>query len=899
MSYLFTISTNNYSGYSANVTFNPSTGGTIDLGSVILPYKYFTEYYYGVYEIYIPETGVTCILDYPLPSPTPTVTPTNTVTPTVTPTPTITPTITPTNTVIDVYFEDCCDVSVKLKLTTTNTEFTIGQTYYVGLINSMTNYKGCLKVITPTTVSAEFNKFDSFITYENCSSCISREFKGGCPTPTPTPTPTLTHGLSPTNTITPTVTPTNTPTITSTQTPTNTPTNTPTSTLTPTTPCLNCVQDTVTIGTQTWDKCNLNVTTYANGDIIPQVTDPTVWSALTTGAWCYYNNDPSNEVVYGKLYNWFAVNDPRGLAPNGSHIPTNEEWTTLTTFLGGETVAGGKLKETGFCHWLSPNTDATNESGFTALPGGYRLPLGDFLDVNINGIWWSSSDILPADYGWYRIISNSFGGAFSGNGGKQAGVSVRCLIDVPVTPTPTPTNTPTNTITPTVTPTVTPTLTISSQTITYLASTEIIPNPERGLQKYSKNVNNLGNYVLVNQSTLISNRTGVDKITILYRYIMLDAYMNTDIIDNTYLNNVQTDFNRVRNAGIKIILRISYNNDTLVDTQPLKSRIIAHIEALSTVFNSNKDVILSIQAGSIGKYGEWYYTDGSSEFGDEDSILPSQWLNRKDVVDAMLTNFEDVPIQVRYANAKIQMYGSTLITSGTSYQNTPLARVGFYNDALLNDFGDQGTYSIGSQCTNPTGVTEYNFISNAGQYLPMTGEPNGINPCDGGYRTSGFNAVYEFNLLNFSVINRDYEPNVWDGWINQGYYDEILKNLGYRLELISTTLSGSNLSLTINNVGYSKILFEKKTYIIYRDNLNTEYKRLTPLDIRTLEKGVNVVNITLPNDVPSNSYSILLQISDKNIGLENTVEYCIQFANTGIWELSTGYNNLLQTVIVP
>ena len=487
---------------------------------------------------------------------------------------------------------------------------------------------------------------------------------------------------------------------------------------------------------------------------------------------------------------------------------------------------------------------------------------------------------------------------------------VTCILDYPLptpTPTVTPTNTPTNSVTPTNTPTQTPTnsltptptnTVISSQTVTYSASTDIIANPERGLQKYSKNVSSNGSYDFISQISLTNNRTGDDKVTVLYRYIILSGYNNTDVIDNTYLTNLQTDFNSIRNAGVKVIPRISYNIVTTANTQPSKARIISHIEALASTINANKDVILSIQAGSIGKYGEWYYTDSSIEFGDEGSISPSQWLNRKDVVDSMLTNFQDVPIQVRYADAKIQMYGSTLITDGTAYQNTPLARVGFYNDALLNDYGDQGTYSIGSQCTNPIGVTEYNFISNAGKYLPMTGEPNGINPCDGGYRTSGFNAVYEFNLLNFSVINRDYEPNVWQGWIDQGYYNEILRNLGYRLELISSTLSGSNLSLVINNVGYSKILFEKKTYIIYRDNLNNEYKRLLPLDIRTLNKGTNTVNITLPNDVPSNSYLLLLQITDKTVSLENTVAYCIQFANTGLWELSTGYNNLQQTVVV-
>src|SRR5690606_33259564 len=107
-------------------------------------------------------------------------------------------------------------------------------------------------------------------------------------------------------------------------------------------------------------------------DVIPQVTDPTIWGNLTTGAWCYYNNDPANEIIYGKLYNWYAVNDPRGLAPVGWHIPSDSEWTILTDYLGGFEVAGGKMKETGTTHWANPNIGADNSSGFTGLPGGYR-----------------------------------------------------------------------------------------------------------------------------------------------------------------------------------------------------------------------------------------------------------------------------------------------------------------------------------------------------------------------------------------------------------------------------------------------------------------------------------------------------------------------------------------------
>jgi uncharacterized protein (TIGR02145 family) len=114
----------------------------------------------------------------------------------------------------------------------------------------------------------------------------------------------------------------------------------------------------------------LNVTKYRNGDLIPQVTDATQWTALTTGAWCYYNNDPAMAAIYGKLYNWDALIDGRGIAPKGYHIPTDTDWAILTTCLGGDSIAGSTMKETGNTHWANGNTDATNSRGFTGLPGG-------------------------------------------------------------------------------------------------------------------------------------------------------------------------------------------------------------------------------------------------------------------------------------------------------------------------------------------------------------------------------------------------------------------------------------------------------------------------------------------------------------------------------------------------
>jgi uncharacterized protein (TIGR02145 family) len=184
----------------------------------------------------------------------------------------------------------------------------------------------------------------------------------------------------------------------------------------------------ILIGDQTWILRNLEVVTYANGDPIPEVQGATAWKALTTGAWCYYNNDPANGPIYGKIYNWYAVNDPRGLAPLGQHVPTDTEWTTLTTFLGGLTVAGGKLKEVGTTNWNAPNTDATNISGFTALPGGYRYNIGPFSNIGYIGYWWTSSE-YDTPNARYQYLASNTGTAFSFSSNKKLGFSVRCLID--------------------------------------------------------------------------------------------------------------------------------------------------------------------------------------------------------------------------------------------------------------------------------------------------------------------------------------------------------------------------------------------------------------------------------------------------------------------------------------
>jgi len=154
------------------------------------------------------------------------------------------------------------------------------------------------------------------------------------------------------------------------------------------------INSSIKIGTQKWMTRNLDVSRYRNGDLIPHVTNPAKWDTLTTGAWCYYNNDSANGAIYGKLYNWYAVNDPRGLAPTGWHIPSDAEWDTLSIHLGNN--AGGKLKDTGTIEagtglWYAPNKGATNRTGFTGLPGASRYGTGGFYSIGYYAYCWSST----------------------------------------------------------------------------------------------------------------------------------------------------------------------------------------------------------------------------------------------------------------------------------------------------------------------------------------------------------------------------------------------------------------------------------------------------------------------------------------------------------------------------
>jgi uncharacterized protein (TIGR02145 family) len=188
------------------------------------------------------------------------------------------------------------------------------------------------------------------------------------------------------------------------------------------------VYQTIKIGNQWWTVENLKVTRYQNGDSIPNVTDGGEWGGLTTGAYCEYNNDINNVATYGRLYNWYAVSDSRNIAPTGWHVPSDAEWQTLVNYLGGDAVAGGKMKEAGTTHWYSPNTGATNESGFSGLPGGYRYNVGTYNHVGYFAYFWSSTE-FSSNSAWYRHLYYLYSDVYRNYDNKHFGFSLRCIRD--------------------------------------------------------------------------------------------------------------------------------------------------------------------------------------------------------------------------------------------------------------------------------------------------------------------------------------------------------------------------------------------------------------------------------------------------------------------------------------
>ncbi|WP_199439758.1 DUF4832 domain-containing protein [Umezawaea beigongshangensis] len=406
----------------------------------------------------------------------------------------------------------------------------------------------------------------------------------------------------------------------------------------------------------------------------------------------------------------------------------------------------------------------------------------------------------------------------------------------------------------------------------YQPSTANIANPERGLYRYSGDCDKSDFSVDV-----LRQYREAQGITLVMCVFYLAEYRNAPIAQ-TALDRLQRQFTAARAAGVKFVVRFAYTTAESGDDAP-KDRVLSHLDQLAPYLRANADVIGVVQAGFVGAWGEWYYT---RNFGDLGVISSTDWANRKAVVDKLLS--------VLPADRAVQL--RTLAYKRTMFPGN--ARLGHHNDCFLASPTDMGTYENTS--------VDYPYLENETRTVPMGGETCGVNAP----RSDCPTATAELSRFHWTYLNTDFHQGVLQSWADQGCLAEVTNRLGYRLTLRdgsfpATAARGSGLAVRIGltNDGYAAPVNPRGAALVLRNTSTGAVTRL-PLgaDPRTWQPGAHTVaqTVTVPSSLAPGSYALLLELADP--ALPNRPEYSVRTANTGLWEASTGLNDLRHTVTV-
>ena len=435
-------------------------------------------------------------------------------------------------------------------------------------------------------------------------------------------------------------------------------------------------------------------------------------------------------------------------------------------------------------------------------------------------------------------------------------------------------------------------------TITYTPSSATFPNPERGFYHYIETrASNPTDYDLGVLETYRSN----ENITLLYCINYLDSFVNAPISQD-FLDHLQDNFNTVRAAGLKCILRFAYTDQLPANEQPpfgdaSKEQILAHIDQLEPLIQANADVIAVLQAGFIGVWGEWYYTD---HFVDDPAtpwvISPEQHANRLEILQRLLDMMPTVhQVQIRYPHGKQAMFGtSDPIGTADAFSGSDLARVGHHNDCFLASDTDFGTYRDGSVAADKA------YVAAETLYVPQGGETCNPNPP----RSLCETAVSELSQLHWSYLNLDYHPDVLASWVSGGCLGEIEQRLGYRFRLVEgqysdIVRSGEPISgeIIIHNDGFAAPYKPYRVELTFQHQ-QTSFSRTVFLlseDPRLWLPGSDhtLSFSTTLNNAPLGDYRLSLRLRDVASAIPQGT---IRFANEGVWDGVNGRNDLLATV---
>ncbi|SFC11146.1 protein of unknown function [Flagellimonas taeanensis] len=418
--------------------------------------------------------------------------------------------------------------------------------------------------------------------------------------------------------------------------------------------------------------------------------------------------------------------------------------------------------------------------------------------------------------------------------------------------------------------------------ITYTASNEVIPNPERGFMHHWA-VESEGSPL----SEAMLNALKNEKVSIINRIYYLDTFKDADL-STAQLNLITTDFERLRTSGVKCILRFAYNSNQNETDAPL-SRVLAHLDQLQPVLTDNADVIAFVQAGFIGSWGEWYYTTNNL----------TTLENKRAVLNKLLEVLpKEIKVQVRTPLYKQEIFEySTAMDASVGYGESDVARVGFHNDCFLASPDDYGTYQ--------NIAAEKEYISKEALFVPTGGE---TCPPSGVPTASCSTADSEMSLLKWTYLNLDYYGPVLQEWRNNDCFEDFQKELGYRLVMKTAslkkeaTLNGNfELALVLENAGFAPIYNKKNAFLVFKSvGDGTMYKKALGFDVRKVvpDSDFDLKESIGLEDIPAGEYKLYIKIEDASTSLKDRPEYAIQLANSGTWEASTGMNELLHSLTI-
>ncbi len=428
-------------------------------------------------------------------------------------------------------------------------------------------------------------------------------------------------------------------------------------------------------------------------------------------------------------------------------------------------------------------------------------------------------------------------------------------------------------------------------TVSYSEDQSNFTNPDRGFYGQAFSSSDAPEALTAEYLNQLKDK----KISLVRRLYNLGTFRAIPI-SKSFLDHIQKDMDLLRKQGFKIILRFSYtNNEPPPWNDAPENVILSHIDQLKSILASNTDVISVMEAGFIGRWGEWHTSSNKLD-------------NTKSQKTVLLKLLEALPksrsILVRYQQAKKNIFAnSSPLTELEAFTGTNNARVGHHNDCFLASDDDYGTY-FPFDAANL--LAQKRYLSEENKYLPQSGETCNCNSP----RSDCAVALQELATMRWSSINKDYIDCVLSTWVKQGCYTEIEKKLGYRFRLLSsqipkTVKAGSvlNLKLTLRNDGFASpynahgselILKSKSNGAIFKVGLNQDIRKWLP-DLNEIKLDLN---LQLPSTIPADEYDILLNFPDSEKTLNSNPAYSIRLANQNVWEAATGYNSLLTSLVI-